>query len=307
MKRFCARLAINFMALELWGLALVVLMSLNPGGFHTFRNLQRAVEPADQVFVSFYDRADGRRQVDCSSLPGAPRSTVDSKLRLAQTLLLLGPGDGLLEHTTPPRAAQSDEEKWFFVGLSFLLFASLLLANPVGRLLGSWRTRQRRSSQVKLALGCATLLTPVLMLLPGALSNLWLNARVVAVAGPSQQTFRVWRHDRQGIVVLAAQPTAALHGRLVKALKLSPQDRLDVQAAPPSPDRLAVWPLLLGVLLYAGLARLCWGRMAPARKQKYRQLLARLGWGLRSALVDDGAGLTPRCERICRHRLFLWH
>lgn len=309
MKRFFARLGINFLAFECWGLAFFVLLMLNPDSFTTYRNLQRAVEPADKVFIGVRQHANGRRQLDCLIHPGAHRATLASKLELGNTLLLLEPGDLIREQQVAPQPPPDPAETRFFMALSWLVVLPLLAANPVGRLRGCWRTRQRRSSQVKLALACALLLSPILSQLPGALSNLWLRARVSYVLGQPQQTFRVWRNGHQGIVVLVSAPSAHLQAELARALQLGPQDRLTVQgglAAPVAKAPGSPWLFFAMVFswIYGGLL---WLRLPPAQKQKSRQKYALLIGRVKTLMAAQWSSFISPLERICRHKLFLWH
>jgi hypothetical protein len=293
MKKLALRFLFNYLALSLWSLGLLLLITASD--FTVFRNLQRAIEPADRVFIGVKDHANGRRELQCQISPGASQVLL-TKLDLAHTLLLLEPGDLILEEHVPSGPGPSLCERAFFGFLTGLFLGALVWINPAGRLARCWRTRHLRPSQVKLSLAFALLASPGLSLMPRAVSDCYLQARVAAVVQQPHQVFRTWRGGHQGIVLVVYGPTAQLQPALSRALKLSPQDRLAVVSAPPpvAPASPSLWPGLLCLM-----AALLWvARSTPQQREYLRSLWFRVG-RLR---------LRPRLtvERVRRHKLFQW-
>ena len=286
MKRLALRFLVNYLAFASWSVALLFLLLASPHDFIVFRNLQRAVDPVETVCMGVEDRPNGRRELRCLLYPGARQATLQTKLELAKTLLLLDRSDIILEQYVSPGSRTANPQQQILLGtLSMLLFGCFLGSDPVGRLARCWRTRQQRPSQVKFALACAALLSPLLSRIPAAVSNRWLKTQVSAVVGQPHQTSRLTRNGHRGIVVVVYTPAERLREPLARALQLGPQDRLSFAMAPcplveSKTDRPSALPAVMMVL---GLLLWCC-KTTPREKRETLEFFQRLWLRIRSKI-----------------------
>lgn len=237
---------------------LLALHLLRPGhnvfadDFHIFRELQRAVEPADTSWVGFHEQA-GRRLVYSVAQPQADPIALAKKLQLAETLLLLVEDDQRQATTVrPPEPPTTHTPVWVWLvnGSLLLLFYRL---HPFGTLWRCWQTRRLASSQRGLLVAVLLLSLALADLLPDWFSSLAIQQKMLGQVPRPHRVFRIWRGSHQGLVVgLYQDVPAGLEERLSRALSLGPGDRLRVvRLLEPAPKEFPYLTLMVlaGVLL----------------------------------------------------------